>query len=307
MQPDATLVIPVFNKEKYLRPCLESVLAQSHGAIEIICIDDASTDGSLDILQEFSRTDPRLRIVYHASNLGAAAARNAGIAAATGRYVRFVDADDLLPGDSTAMLFESAVRSDADLVRGSLARFRDDDPSRLSGLHDVPETHATHLRDERALWIPWWHTSYLFSVDLLRDNGLRYPPLRRGEDPVFLANVLTHAARITLISGLVYLYRKYPKQSGSEGTDFESMADYVKHAALVKAIYHACHPPCWDEGYGPFLHEEVRLQIARSRMSAAHKEELRAELKTIWNDVERTRSRHLLSRVMNGLRGMVRP
>lgn len=88
-----SVILPIFNTEKYLKACLDSIINQTYKNLEIICVDDGSTDGSLKILEEYSSKDSRIKIINQ-QNQGVSAARNVGIDNATGDYVSFVDPDD---------------------------------------------------------------------------------------------------------------------------------------------------------------------------------------------------------------------
>ena len=102
--PKVSVIIPVYNVEKYLSECIDSVLRQSLSDMEIICIDDGSTDGSAQILEEYRKKDRRIKVI-HQKNAGASAARNAGIANASGEYIYFLDSDDYI--DPAALEFLS--------------------------------------------------------------------------------------------------------------------------------------------------------------------------------------------------------
>ena len=103
-QSKISIIIPVYNKEAYLERCLDSVLAQTHKSLEVLLIDDGSTDGSPAICEKYAKKDPRIRVLTQ-ENAGASAARNAGIEAAGGDYIGFVDADDWIePGMYAALL-----------------------------------------------------------------------------------------------------------------------------------------------------------------------------------------------------------
>ena len=277
-----TFVVPVFDKAEFLDECLHSIRAQSLPDFEIICINDASTDSSAEILRVHNRSDERVRLLEHASNKGAGASRNAGIDMARGRYVRFVDADDLLPQDSSETMYERALRTHADVVRGSLALFRGADTKHFLSVISVPDREITTLRAESKLWIPWWHTSYLISRDLLYRNNLRYPSLRQGEDPVFVASVLMNATRISLVEDIVYLYRKYRKSTGSGQSTFASICDLLEHATLVKSMFDSNFAECWHEGYGPFLLDDFRKVLSRSKLNASQMDTIATRAKSIW-------------------------
>src|SRR5436190_7345678 len=116
--PDVSVIVPVHNAEAHLMECLESVLDQPRVSLEAICVDDRSTDGSWQILRGVQGSDSRVRLVRQPTNLGAAAARNAGIELARGRYVQFTDADDLLAPGALASLHEAAIANGAEVARG---------------------------------------------------------------------------------------------------------------------------------------------------------------------------------------------
>ncbi len=104
-QSKISIIIPVYNKEAYLERCLDSVLAQSYKNLEVLLVDDCSQDGSLKICEKYAEKDARVRVLKQEKNAGASAARNAGIAAADGDYIGFVDADDWIePGMYAALL-----------------------------------------------------------------------------------------------------------------------------------------------------------------------------------------------------------
>ena len=111
--PKVSVVIPVYNVEKYLGECLDSVLRQTLNEIEIICVDDGSTDGSAAILQKYAAADPRIRLISQA-NAGLSAARNAGMDAATGKYIYFLDSDDYISADAMEKCFSICERDDLD-------------------------------------------------------------------------------------------------------------------------------------------------------------------------------------------------
>ena len=103
-----SIIIPVFNSEPFLGKCIDSIIFQSFKNIEILAIDDASTDRSKKILNDYARSDRRLRVYHHDENMGAPSARNLGIQKATGDYIMFVDADDELRKDALSILYQYA-------------------------------------------------------------------------------------------------------------------------------------------------------------------------------------------------------
>lgn len=117
---DFTVLVAVFNAERYLRQCLDSLLGQTLRSIEVICVDDASTDASADILQTYARSDCRVRVISRHTNGGAAKARNDGLRMATGKYTCFCDSDDWLAPDAlerVKRLFDDYELTDCVLFR----------------------------------------------------------------------------------------------------------------------------------------------------------------------------------------------
>ncbi|MES2943618.1 MAG: glycosyltransferase family 2 protein, partial [Pseudomonadota bacterium] len=113
--PFVSVVIPVFNKAPFIRECLQSVSGQSLASIEVICVDDCSTDESASIVLDYANTDSRVLLLRMKANGGPGAARNLGMSRATGRFIFFLDADDLLPENALQILYELAVASNSDL------------------------------------------------------------------------------------------------------------------------------------------------------------------------------------------------
>ena len=114
--PKISVIIPVYNVEEYLCQCLESVIKQTLREIEIICIDDGSTDNSLKILQEYAQKDRRITVLKQ-ENLHAGVARNAGLAVAKGEYIHFLDSDDWIDEETYAKLYDLITTTQADFVK----------------------------------------------------------------------------------------------------------------------------------------------------------------------------------------------
>ena len=116
--PKVSVIIPVYNTERYLRRCLDSVCNQTLSDIEIICINDCSTDNSLDILKEYADKDKRIKIINFKENKGAAVARNTGIDIVNGEYIGFIDSDDFVDSDFYEKLYNTASENNSDIAKG---------------------------------------------------------------------------------------------------------------------------------------------------------------------------------------------
>ena len=129
-EPKISIIIPVYNVEKYLRECLDSCVNQTLEDIEIICVDDCSTDNSYKILEEYQQKDPRIRIFQQEENKKQGAARNKGLEVATGEYVWFVDSDDYIDTKACQILYDTIKEFDVDMLCFSALKFIDEDKKR---------------------------------------------------------------------------------------------------------------------------------------------------------------------------------
>ena len=123
LSPLVSIILPVFNDEEWIEAALESCVRQTLTQIEIICVDDASTDATCDIVERFTRKDDRVRLIRQPDNLSAFQARRAGIMAASGPHILFLDGDDELEPAAAEKALATARASEADLVGFGVAVF----------------------------------------------------------------------------------------------------------------------------------------------------------------------------------------
>ena len=186
-----SVIIPVYNNEKYLKECLDSVCHQTLTDIEIICINDGSSDGSLNILNEYSKDD-RI-IVIDQTNQGPAIARNRGLDIAKGEYIGFLDSDDIyIDSESLEMMFNAGKEHDADMISANLNFLTPKREITHNPHYDKGTFH--YFRNECEIdpdeyGIPFYFYKNLFKSDLIKD--IRFPNLLKGEDPIFLSKVLS--------------------------------------------------------------------------------------------------------------------
>lgn len=216
--PAISVIIPIHNAQDYLSECLASVQGQTLRDIEVVCIDDASDDASLRICRAFARNDDRFAIVHLDGAHGAAGARNIGIERATGDYLMFLDSDDWYPADDTLeRLHDAALRSGADIVGGSFSEY--DERTGDVRTRFEREGHFSCYTFEREGMVEYadWQGDlgfhrFMFRRALILEHGLRYPPYKRYEDPVFLVKAMLAAGRFYAIPDVVYRYRQYHKE-----------------------------------------------------------------------------------------------
>ncbi|MCW2966588.1 MAG: glycosyltransferase [Solirubrobacteraceae bacterium] len=203
-----SIVVPVYNVEAYLRECLDSVAAQSFADLEVILVDDGSSDSSAAIAQEFADRDERFRLVRQ-PNGGLGNARNNGAAMATGEFLNFLDSDDVLPRHAIRMLVRSLDKTGSDFATGNVHRFG------LGGTSPAPfvarafgrNRPATHITKFRGLLVDRIAPNKLFRRSFWDKHGFRFPEGVTHEDiPVVLpAHFL--AKSVDVIAEPVYLYR----------------------------------------------------------------------------------------------------
>jgi glycosyltransferase involved in cell wall biosynthesis len=260
--PKVTIIIPVFNKQRYLSTCLASVTAQTMRDIEVICIDDKSTDESLILMRDAARHDRRIQVLANEVNMGAGVTRNRALRLARGEFVQFTDADDVLPYDAIENLYACAVSDSVGIVRGSLATVEGGQyKSRIAMKHRV------RFSNFREMWIPWWHPAFLISTQIISLTGATYPTLRAGEDPVFLSQIFSIDPEISSIEDVTYCWRER-----ATGISFRNSAshlfDYIIHAKLIRDIWSRNNlAKCWTEVYRPFIIEDIRTFALSCQLS----------------------------------------
>ncbi len=217
--PLVSVIVANHNGAQYLADCLASILAQSFPRIEVVLVDDASTDRSLAIAEGFAARDGRLAIHRLARNRGPAAARNAGLAVARGTWIAIVDSDDIIHPDRIRQLVAAAETAGADIVADDMMIFRDDHavaPSRLlsGALTESPSwiTPAQYVRANQlfAHTAPLGYLKPLIRGSVLAAHRVRYDEdLRIAEDYDLVLRLLVRGARFRLIPELLYFYRQH--------------------------------------------------------------------------------------------------
>ena len=205
--PFLSVIIPVYNVEKYLARCLDSVLAQSFSDMEIICVDDGSTDSSPDILRAYAARDARIRLI-HQKNRGIAAARNAGLDAAAGRYVAFVDSDDAVTPDIYKSIF-SHCPEEAEGICFSAEEVSEPDAEKRffsSGYFEVKFSGLVSLQDEDLFRLSATVWDKIFRRDRIEALGLRFPEGVWYEDNAFVWNYFAVCRNTFFLPDKLYLY-----------------------------------------------------------------------------------------------------
>lgn len=226
LQPKVSIIVPVYNVEQYLERCVNSLRNQTLQDLEIILVDDSSTDSSLAICQKMAREDSRVRVI-HKVNEGAGKARNSALEIATGEYIGFVDSDDFVHGDMFQTLYEKAVQYDSDLVMSGVlyvdGNMFSEPGECVRKTYFEQDTHFTSreelqkLRmgivgsapedaDDSKYGMSIWKN--LFRHDIIKRNGLVFQSEREvfSEDALFMVDYISCIQKATGIPEAFYHY-----------------------------------------------------------------------------------------------------
>lgn len=245
-RPLLSVIMPVYNGEKYLRNTLSSLLSQDYADIEVICINDCSTDGSLSILREFEEKDSRIKCVSLKENIGAGRARNIGIERSVGAYIAFLDADDEIMPDILSSAVSLIEQTGAQqVVWGASEEHYDAKGRHIRSLSIVPEScvslgekevalTALDL-EEQTLFGYLWNS--LYKADIIKDNGILMNDYLFYEDYFFNLDVIKKTSKIAVLEKIGYRY--YKRVNSSITHSFSK--DYFKLSyERVKSFYDYC-------------------------------------------------------------------
>lgn len=195
-----SVIIPVYNAEKYLKNTLDCLLSQTLKELEIICINDCSKDGSLRILNEYSVKDGRVKVIDLQENVGAAVARNKGLEVAQGEYLGFVDSDDEIDLNFYEELYKKAVETDADIVKAGCKVVELDGSQKITTMNNDIETKSQYY-----FIAEWW--CGIYKASLIFDNDIIFPEeCPKGQDCVFLNRAVLKANTVETVNDVFYRY-----------------------------------------------------------------------------------------------------
>ena len=296
-----SIIIPVYNVEKYLRECLDSVKGQTSPDWEAVCVNDGSTDGSEFILKEYAKKDPRFRIVTK-TNGGLSSARNAGLEAVKGDYILFLDSDDWLEKNALESLAEKL--SDEDMLCFSGRRFfeaerRFNAPDRLierrylSGM-DYYNDNALASRDFAFVCV----VLRLYKRSFLWENGLRFKEGILHEDDLFTPQACYYARRVSVIDECLYDYR-VRANSITTTSSLKRVVDLMSTANELAAFFISRKGFDKTVAFRSITHH---YQVVFSEVVASEKKKIRrmCDWRSYWK-VSRTKLRHRVNYLRNRL------
>ena len=222
--PLVSIVLPVYNVADYLCQSLDSVVNQTYEHLEIICVNDGSSDQSEEILEQYQRKDERIQVI-HQSNQGVSAARNNGLDHATGKYIIFWDSDDFFELNAIQLMVEKAEKESADVCACDAQHFHSDTGELTSHRYIVPPLPESNVFSWQdcpehifliASSVPW---NKLVRLSLLQEHNIRFPDIPYLEDNEYMFLVMCCAKRITLVRKKLIYYRLGRPNSLVQNTD----------------------------------------------------------------------------------------
>lgn len=229
METQISIIIPIYNAEKYLEQCVRSVLCQTLQELEIICIDDGSTDGSVQIIQRLALEDARI-VLLRQENQGSGPARNLGIRNAGGKYIAFLDADDYYEDrEALQLLFQTCETKNLSVCASKYKHmiYTMENTERTEEL--LPQIQISqegvYVYFDYQMDFDYMH--YLFLKRLLVENEIYFPAYRRFQDPPFFVKALYMANRFGLVDTCLYSYRE---------ADLDTRFNTLKTADLLRGL-----------------------------------------------------------------------
>lgn len=238
-----SVIIPVYNVEKYLDKCIYSVVNQTYNHLEIILIDDGSTDGCPAICDKWANVDGRIRII-HCKNAGVGAARNFGLDVASGDFISFVDSDDYLPTDSVEYMVDRIENDNSDLVIAQFVKCFTDgriEDTAYSWMNNkiITQNEALQLLGDVKNRLPVSPCAKLYRKELFQD--LRFNSLKCSEDEYIFPHILEKCNNISTSNKVVYYYFQRDTSTVHTKTYIQKMDSLIAILHVARFLFdHNC-------------------------------------------------------------------
>jgi CDP-glycerol glycerophosphotransferase len=286
--PLLSVVMPVYDVAEYLPQALDSVLGQSAGDLEVVVVDDGSTDQSASIATDYAQRDPRVRVV-HQQNAGLGAARNVGVAHARGEYLTFADGDDVVPPGSYEAMVSTVAQTGSDMVVGTLER-RGGRARRMGRL--MRENHARRREGVTLAEMPQmladvFAVNKVFRRAFWDEAGLHFPVGTRYEDQPTLTTAFLAAEKFDVLAQTVYLWRRRGDNSSitQNRHHLDDLRERMDTKRTATAAVMGAHPEFAELWFGTILPVDLWAYFeAAPRSSDRYWEMLREATREFWND-----------------------
>ena len=266
MAPTVSIIVPVYNAEKTIGRCIDSILGQQYTDYELLLVDDGSKDGSGAICDSYALADSRVQVI-HKENTGVSDTRNIGISRARGVYLQFLDSDDWITPDATKLLVEAAGEHNCDLVISDFYRVVGERVSRKGDIDEdrvlTREEYAAHMMEQPADFYYGVLWNKLYRRDIVESHRLRMDPeLSWCEDFMFNLEYIRHAQRFYALQVPIYYY---VKTKGSLASQSLSISKTIRMKLMLFEYYNPFYKSVLDEDE----YEKSRLKVYRFLVDAA--------------------------------------
>ena len=232
-----SVIVPVYNAERFLGECIESILSQDYANLELILVDDGSKDNSYNICSAYAEKDARIR-VYHNENHGVSYTRNFGMDVAKGTYISFIDSDDKISSDYLSTLYSELQEANGDLIFCGWQFLYGENivkknPRIKAGVYTFEELSYRAIDDGTLSGILFGSAcSALYKSKLIKDHGISFDPsIKRNEDGLFNLQLLPYAQKVVVSSGNGYFYRQW--KASSKKANNLVVSDELLHVSNV--------------------------------------------------------------------------
>ena len=266
-----SVVVPAFNAEKHLGECLDSILDQYLQELEIIVVDDGSTDNTAEIIKRYEKTDDRVRYIYQ-ENKRIGGARNTGWEAARGDYIYFIDADDFIHPDWLRLLFENAIKNDLEIIVGEYIEFYNDSKT----YYDIKENEFDYSSNNLRIYEPEVFASnhnnyigplnyevmvwrYLYKKNFLDNLGFKFYENIWFEDAEFSHKVIFSANKIGYLNAKLLYHRKWEGAFTQKDIDKEILLS----AMLVVNSLNKFYNEDLNSDYKSFFSDMISAELIR--------------------------------------------
>lgn len=266
MTPTVSIIVPVYNAEKFLNRCVDSILNQEYTDFELLLVDDGSKDSSADICDEYAAKDSRVHVI-HKENSGVSDTRNTALDQAKGTYIQFLDSDDWITPDATKLFVRTAETYHCDLVIADFYRVAGDRVSHKGDIDDdvvlTREEFAEHMMENPADFYYGVIWNKLYRRDIIEKYNLRMDTnVHWCEDFLFNLEYILHAETFFALNAPVYYY---VKTKGSLVSQSATLVNTVRTKLMVFEYYNKFYKHILDEEE----YDRNRLQVYRFFLEAA--------------------------------------
>lgn len=286
-----SVIVPVYNVEEYLPECIDSILGQRFDRFELILVDDGATDGSGAICDSYAAKDSRIRVL-HKENGGLSSARNAGIEVASGKYIAFIDSDDVVHKDYLRDMVAIAERENADLVacsffKGEECVWQHTDEARVEALDIRIGREILNKMNENdvVVTVAW---NKLYHSKFFKEYALRYPEGKIHEDMFLTPQVLYHADKMIITSRRLYFYRQRPNSIMSAAFSLKQLQVLESIEFRISFFQETGFPELMTREYESYIRKIIqmheKMHMEHSNQYEIHMKQLKKKAGEILKD-----------------------